>query len=382
MTNHLHIALLGAGQLGGSWALALRGANPEIRITAYDPVPTNAAQLLAMDGATEVAASAADAVRDADVVVFAAPVRSFRALATDIKSSLKNGAVVTDLGSVKCSMIPVITALPNARVVPGHPIAGSEKSGTAAARGDLFRDKLCVLTPAENADADAVEIVQTLWHLAGADVLHMPIAVHDQVYAMMSHLPHLVAFVAAAFFYDQGITIEKGDEILQKFLRISRSNPRMWSDIFLENREALLPALGTFTAILRHFVTELRSPTQSEERESKAVDPTQLAKKYLPRILASSLISAVSVMEQQSGMELRPFGGAGMRDIAAPAADDPASAMEEISNVARPMAEVIEAILPRFTEIEKLIGAEDEPELLRSISQMVADAKALVEVRQ
>ena len=377
MSKSLHIALLGAGQLGGAFALALRAANPHMHITAYDPAPNAAAQLLALGGATSIADSAPAAVQHCDVVVFAAPVRSFRALAEGIKSSIKPGTIVTDLGSVKCSMLHVIATLPNARVVPGHPIAGSEKSGSASARADLFRDKLCILTPDESTDAAALEIVETLWHLAGTDVLQMPIAVHDQIYAMMSHLPHAVAFVAASYFHRIGITVFAEDEILQKFLRISRSNPRMWSDIFIENREALLPVLTTFTAILRHFATELRSGAAGE-----SVNEIDLAKRYLPRILAASLISSVSVMEQQSDMQLRPFGGAGMRDIAAPAADDPQTAMEEISKVAQAMANVIDAIIPDFTELEKLIGAEDEPDVLALVSRMVSDAHQLIETRQ
>jgi cyclohexadieny/prephenate dehydrogenase len=377
MNESLKIALLGAGQLGGAFALALRAANPDIRITAYDPVPNAATQLLALGGVTSIADSATDAAKNCDVVVLAAPVRSFRALAEEIKIAMSPGTIITDLGSVKCSMLPVITALPHARVVPGHPIAGSEKSGSASARADLFRDKLCILTPDDATDPAALEIVETLWHLVGADVLHMPIAVHDQIYAMMSHLPHAVAFVAASYFHRIGVQVQADDKTLHQFLRISRSNPRMWSDIFLENREALLPALTTFTAILRHFVTELRSGAAGE-----SVNEIDLAKRYLPRILAASLISSVSVMEQQSDMQLRPFGGAGMRDIAAPAADAPEAAMEEISKVAHAMAKVIEAIIPAFTELEKLIGAEDEPALLALVSHMVSDAHQLVEVRQ
>ena len=377
MSESLHIALLGAGQLGGAFALALRAANPDIHITAYDPAPNASAQLVALGGATSVADSAAMAVKNCDVVVFATPVRSFRALAEEIKTSLNPATIVTDLGSVKGSMLPVIAALPNIRVVPAHPIAGSEKSGTAAARADLFRDKLCILTPDASTDAAALEIIETLWHLVGADVLQMPIPVHDQIYAMMSHLPHAVAFIAASYFHRIGVQVHPGDETLLQFLRISRSNPRMWSDIFIENREALLPALTTFTAILRHFSTELRSG-----KAGNYANEIDLAKRYLPRILASSLISSISVMEQQSDMQLRPFGGAGMRDIAAPAAIDPQTAMEEISEVAHAMANVIDAIIPAFTELEQLIGAEDEPALLALVSRMVSDAHQLVEVRQ
>jgi len=378
MSESLHIALLGAGQLGSAFALALRASDPAIRVTAYDPVPAHAAHLLESGGATATASSAHEAVADCDLVIFAAPVRSFRRLAEEIKPALRDGTIITDLGSVKASMLAVIEQLPNARVVPAHPIAGSEKSGPAAARADLFKGKLCIITPNDATDKQAIEIVETLWHLAGADVLPMPIAVHDHIYAAMSHLPHLVAFVAADYFHNLGVHVTPDDAVLQRFLRISRSNPRMWSDIFLENREALLPALGTFTAILRHVAGELRSGKE----DSKTLTTAEIAKAYVPRMLASCLISTVSTMEQQLDMSLKPFGAGGMRDIAAPAADDPEHAMEEISTVARAVADVIDVVLAKFNTLAQAIGAEDEPAMLYAITKMVANAHEIVEVRQ
>jgi prephenate dehydrogenase len=376
MSQELRIALLGAGQLGGSFALALRSADPGLHITAYDPVAASAQTLVDIGGASVTAANAADAVRDADLVIFAAPVRAFRMLAESISGALAPGAIVTDLGSVKTSMLPIASLLPTARVVPGHPIAGSEKAGIGVARADLFRGKLAILTPLENSDPEAVAAVETLWHSVGADVLSMPVEVHDHIYAYMSHLPHLVAFVAASYLHAQGARLEANDAVLQRFLRISRSNVRMWSDIFLENREALLPALAAYIAILNHFADELR--------QGKEVigDRVVLAKAHLPRILAASLISSVSLYEQQSGMELRPFGGAGMRDIAAPAADDPEKVMQAISDHASVIAQLIDGILPSFQQIEKLIGAEDEEGLYAFVSRLRHDADALTAPRQ
>lgn len=377
MSDGLHIALLGAGQLGGSFALALRTADPSIRITAYDPVASHAQLLVDLGAASGVAATAPEAVAAADMVVFAAPVRAFRALAETIAPALRAGTIVTDLGSVKTSMQPLAALLPTARIVPGHPIAGSEKSGPNVSRADLFKGKLAILTPLDGSDADAVQAVETLWHLAGADVLQMPVEVHDHIYAYMSHLPHLVAFVAASYFHGIGARMEAGEATLQRFLRISRSNPRMWTDIFLENREALLPALATYIAVLGHFASELRAGEVKE-----VADKLPLAKAHLPRILAASLISSVSLYEQQSGMQLRPFGAGGMRDIAAPAAESPEAATQQISDHATAMADLLDAIIPRFVELETLVGAEDEPALFASVSQMVRDAETLNAPRQ
>jgi prephenate dehydrogenase len=378
MSDQLHIALIGAGQLGGSFALALRAADPSIRITAFDTNAAHASTLVDIGGANATAPTIAEAVSAADMVVLAAPVRAFRALAETMAPSLKPGTIVTDLGSVKCSMEPLPALLPHARVVPGHPIAGGEKAGVAVARADLFRGKLAVLTPLAGSDEEAVAAVETLWHLVGADVLQMPVPVHDHIYAYVSHLPHLVAFVAASFLHRQGVRVEASDATLQRFIRISRSNPRMWTDIFLENREALLPALAAYIAVLKHFADELRSGTSKNDANKTAIAKTQL-----PRILAASLISAVSLYEQQADLSLRPFGAGGMRDIAAPAAEDPqASALQEISDQAGIMATLIDEAVVEFTALEALIGAEDEAALFERIVQQVKDAESLIAPRQ
>lgn len=376
MSDALHIALLGAGQLGGSFALALRSADPAIRITAYDPNFASAQLLVDIGGANDVAASAADAVKGADMVVLAAPVRAFRQLAEAIAPAIADGTIVTDLGSVKCSMQPLYALLPNARIVPGHPIAGSEKAGAAVAKAGLFKGRMVVLTPSDTPDIAAVQSVEALWQLIGADVLAMPVEVHDHIYAYVSHLPHLIAFVAASFLQHQGARVTAEDATLQRFLRIARSNPRMWTDIFLENREAMLPALAAYIAVLQHFEAELR---HGEKVEGNTLE---LTKAHLPRILAASLISSVSLYEQQANMQLRPFGGAGMRDIAAPAAEDPEAAMQAISHHANLVADGIAAVLPYFVKLEKLIGAEDEPALFEEVTQMVRDAETLTAPRQ
>lgn len=376
MSETLRIALLGAGQLGGSFVLSLREAGADIHVSAYDPSPTHAEELKARGGVDVVCASPQEAARGADIVLFASPLRSYRALAEAIAPYVANGTMVTDLGSVKGSMQAVARAIPQAHIVPAHPIAGSEKSGPSAARADLFKGKLCILTPDEASDAEAFRAIEALWEMVGADVIAMPAPVHDQIYAHVSHLPHYIAFVVASYFYARGIHVGADEALLQQFLRISRSNPRMWSDVALENREALLPVLGTYIALLEHFASELRAGEPSSGGDMNA-----LAKALLPRVLASSLISAVSLYEKQSGTNLRPFGGAGMRDIVAPAAAAPEADTEAMSHHATQMAEIIEGIIPRFRALESLLGAEDANGFYAALSQMVEDAHALVAVR-
>lgn len=377
MSGTLSIALIGAGHLGGSFALALKEAGADVRITAFDVDSSQTELLHERGGIDAIAANIADAVRAADIVMLAVPLRSYRALAAQIAPVLGTQAIVTDLGSVKHSMEYLAGTLPAARLVPGHPIAGGERSGAAAASGQLFQKRLCILTPTQTTDAKATSTVEMLWHLTGADVLQMPVAVHDIIYAYVSHLPHAIAFVAAQALFASGAKVDAADETLKKFLRISRSNPRMWTDVFLENREALLPALATYIALLEHFATELASGVDDQSADAHAV-----ATRFMPRILASCLISSVSLYEQQSGMDLRPFGAGGMRDIVAPAAIDPEKEFEAMSHNAKATAAALQHIIPLFKKLEVLIGAEDEPALFAAITGMVNHAHALVSPRQ
>lgn len=377
MSGTLSIALIGAGHLGGSFALALKHGGADVRITAFDTDRAQAELLQDRGGVDAIAASAAEAVSGCDIVMLAVPLRSYRAIAAQIGPALPPHAIITDLGSVKHTMENLSAVLPTARLVPGHPIAGGEKSGAAAANAELFAKRLCILTPSEATDAEAVSTVETLWHMTGADVLRMPVEVHDVIYAYVSHLPHLIAFVAAEALFANGTKVETSDDTLQKFLRISRSSPRMWTDVFLENREALLPALATYIALLEHFASELASGG-----DDQSVDMHAVATRFVPRILASSLISSVSLYEQQSDMDLRPFGAGGMRDMVAPAAIDPEKEFEAMSHNAKATAAALRTIIPLFRNLEMLIGAEDETALLVALTSMVNHANALVSPRQ
>lgn len=373
----MHIALLGAGQLGGSLALALRAGN--VHITVYDTVPDHARHLQQVGAVDAVADSIAQAVTGADVIFLATPVRSYRTLATSVAAAMKPGAIVTDLGSVKGGMLALAPLLPAARIVAAHPIAGSERSGPQAARGDLFVDKLCILTPDTSTDADALAAVETLWHIAGAEILHMPAELHDQVYAYVSHLPHYIAFLSAQYYFDIGASLTAEDTALVQFLRIAHSSPRMWADIALENRAALLPALATYIAVLDHFATELRMAPQPSDQAPAATTP---AKKLLPRLLASSLVSSLSLVEKQSGMHLRSFSGGGMRDIIAPAMTPPEADMEAISHASSVMVVHLDAMVTRLKALETMIGAEEETGVYALLAHCAECAAQLAKARQ
>ena len=210
--------------------------------------------------------SAADAARDADLVVLCAPIGANAALAEEIGPVLKPGAIVSDVGSVKvCVIRDVGPHLPDGvHLVPGHPVAGTEHSGPESGFPELFENRYCILTPPPGTDSDAVERVAALWRRAGSNVELMDPHHHDRVLAVTSHLPHLISYtiVGTAADLEMQLRREKQDisdvvetrEVIKfsaggfrDFTRIAASDPVMWRDIFLNNRDAVLEMLGRFT---------------------------------------------------------------------------------------------------------------------------------------
>jgi cyclohexadieny/prephenate dehydrogenase len=204
--------------------------------------------------ADRVEADAAAAVAGADCVILCAPVGAYAELATVIAPHLMPGAIVSDVGSTKQSVIRDVAHLVPAGVhfVPAHPLAGTEHSGPDAGFAELFQGRWCLLTPPADTDAGAVERIAELWRRLGSMVSVMEPAHHDRVLAIVSHLPHLIAFTICGTADD--LADETRQQVLQfaatgfrDFTRIAASDPVMWRDVFLNNREALLEMLARFT---------------------------------------------------------------------------------------------------------------------------------------
>ncbi len=373
MSETLTIALIGCGQIGGSLALALKSSDAALRIIGYDANPQHA-QILYDEGAVDaIALRLPEAVKTADILVLATPLRSYSSIIAEAAPHLAAHSIITDVGSVKGTLARLRSLLPDTIiVVPAHPISGSEQAGPAVARGDLYKDKLCVLTPDVPEANDSVTIIQHLWEAAGATVRFMPVEVHDQLYAYVSHLPHVIAFAAARQFHMLGVMIRKDTPILARFLRISRSNPRMWTDVFLENRDALLQSLDMFLAVLSHMEQELASG------ENTAEAPQQdIAIRALPHLLASSLISTVSLYEQQAGVIARNFSAGGLRDIASPAAESPEDTAAYVSQHPTQVAELLRQSQSVFSPLRAAIEASDEAALMRLLDAMQSEAIAI-----
>lgn len=251
------LAIIGLGLIGGSLALAAKRANlvEEVVGCARRQASLDAGLELGVIDRAEL--SAADAVKGADLVFLSVPVASMEAVMAEIAPHLSDDAVVTDGGSVKQSVWQAAQQLPNpANFVPGHPIAGRECSGVAAASADLYDHHQVILTPTEVTSDVALRKVRDLWQACGACVTTLPLAEHDQVLAETSHLPHLLAFSLVDTLARQGDSHEVFQYAaggFRDFTRIASSSPEMWRDIFQHNQSALLDALTLFEEGLKEF---------------------------------------------------------------------------------------------------------------------------------
>lgn len=263
---HTHkLAIFGVGLIGGSLALALKRHHAIGRIVGVGRQSDNMQAALDLGVIDAVAHDAADALTGADIVMIAAPVAQTPDILRKIAPHLGANTVVTDAGSTKSDVqrcAQDILGARNKRFVPGHPIAGAEKSGVTAARADLYDGKNIVLTPGAETDADAVALVRTLWTAAGAHVTTMSAAEHDGIFAAVSHLPHLLAFALV----DELAARDNAAQLFdfaasgfRDFSRIAGSSPEMWRDISLANRPALLDELDAYAAELQKIRTLLQA---------------------------------------------------------------------------------------------------------------------------
>lgn len=248
------VALVGLGLIASSMAHAMRRAGLAGHITGTARSAETRQIALEIGLCDSVAETAAEAVRDADLVVLAVPVGAMGALAAEIAPHLKPGATLTDVGSVKQAVIDAVGPhVPEGvHFVPAHPLAGTEHSGPRAGFAELFENRWCLLVPAEGSDEAAVERLAELWHAMGSRVDRMDAAHHDLVLAVTSHAPHLIAYTMVGVADDLGRVTDS--EVIQysaagfrDFTRIAASDPTMWRDVFLTNRDATLEILGRFT---------------------------------------------------------------------------------------------------------------------------------------
>jgi cyclohexadieny/prephenate dehydrogenase len=259
------VALIGFGLIGGSIARAarLQGLADEIVTTARSA--KTRARVKELGVVDRVVESNADAVQDADLVILCIPVGGCGAVAEEIAPHLMAGAIISDVGSVKGAVVrDMAPHLPaSVHFIPAHPVAGTEHSGPDSGFAELFIDRWCILTPPEGVDADAIEKLRAFWAGLGARVEIMTPDHHDMVLAITSHLPHLIAYTIVGTADElEGVT---ESEVLKfsaggfrDFTRIAASDPTMWRDVFLTNKDAVLEMLGTFNEDLSKLTRAIR----------------------------------------------------------------------------------------------------------------------------
>lgn len=270
------VSIIGVGLIGGSLALALKGKSLAKTIIGYGRDEKRLKEALNLGIIDEYTLFLKEAAKS-ELVVLATPLGIFERITEEISPFLESGTILIDVGSVKGYVVNSIERIipESVQFIGTHPIAGSDKTGFEHARKNLFQDARVIITPTKNTNQEALDKVTKMWHTIGAFVEYMSAEEHDKIYALMSHLPHLISFCLVN-------TVENIDKNLIKYAgsgfkdttRIAKSSPDIWKDIFLMNRENVLKMLDVFI----DKVTEIRKLLSEEKSEDKIFEFIQKAK--------------------------------------------------------------------------------------------------------
>jgi len=259
------LVVIGVGLIGGSFALALKEAGAVKHVTGVGRTRANLDAAIARGVIDEAREDAASAVRDADVVLIATPVGQMPEVMAQIAPALGSRTIVTDGGSTKQDVIAYARRFLGRhfeRFVPAHPIAGTEKSGATAAFPELYRERNVILTPQRETRADALAAVRSAWEACGANIVELDPARHDEIFAAVSHLPHVAAFALVSMLAQRGDAAELlgySGGGLRDTVRIAGSSPEMWRDICIANRDALIGLLDAYVQELERARAAIES---------------------------------------------------------------------------------------------------------------------------
>jgi cyclohexadieny/prephenate dehydrogenase len=264
MLPFARISIIGLGLLGSSIARAVRAHMPNVVMTGFDADPETREIARTLGLVDDVSDTPGAAVTDADLVILCVPVGSMGDVAAQIAADLPADALISDVGSSKANVLAALTsALPNHIVIPAHPVAGTERSGPEAGFANLFQNRWCILTPPEGCDPAKIAQLQAFWEKLGANVEVMEAGHHDLVLAITSHLPHLIAYTIVGTASDlesvtQSEVIKYSAGGFRDFTRIAASDPTMWRDVFLTNKDAVLEMLQRFSEDLTALQRAIR----------------------------------------------------------------------------------------------------------------------------
>lgn len=258
------VAIIGLGLMGGSIGLAIAQRAAHLATFGYDADRQVRERAGERGLVSQVCEEAGEAVRDADLVLLCVPVGAIASAAREIAPHLKPGAIISDVGSCKRSVLRDLTGILGDRIViPAHPVAGTEQSGPDAGFATLFVNRWCILTPPAQAGSEHVDELASFWKSLGARVEIMDAAHHDLVLAVTSHIPHLIAYTIVGTASDleevtRSEVIKYSAGGFRDFTRIAASDPVMWRDVFLHNRDAVLEMLGRFSEDLTALQRAIR----------------------------------------------------------------------------------------------------------------------------
>ena len=268
VTTLKKICIYGVGLMGGSLALACKKANPDIEIVGAGRNAAHLKQAQSLGVIDSFSTDLEAALDGVDLTVFAMPVGAMEAAFEQVQPFLTEAMLLTDLGSTKANVVELANRIFNPfakNFVPGHPIAGTEKSGASAAFAELFQQRRVILTPTEITDTRATKCITALWQACGAEVVEMPVAHHDEVLAATSHLPHMLAFSLVdtlSKMNDKQEIFKYAAGGFRDFTRIASSSPEMWQDICVANADALV-------AVIEKFQTDLSALSKAIQAGDK-----------------------------------------------------------------------------------------------------------------
>ena len=264
MLPFARVSIIGLGLIGSSIARAVRETMPIVILTGYDMDPAVREMARMLNLCDDVSDTPGASVMDADLVILCVPLGAMAGVAQSLAADLPPEAIISDVGSSKAAVTAaLVAALPRHAIVPAHPVAGTERSGPEAGFAALFHNRWCILTPPEGTADCAVEQVTAFWERLGAQVEVMDAAHHDLVLAVTSHLPHLIAYTIVGTASDlEGVTqsevIKYSAGGFRDFTRIAASDPTMWRDVFLTNKDAVLEMLQRFSEDLTALQRAIR----------------------------------------------------------------------------------------------------------------------------
>ncbi len=328
------IAIIGLGLIGGSLAKALKIQNPDIIIIGVDASPEARAVLSEASAVDRTYAEmTSEVMAQASVIIIATPPHSWGGIVKTLGGyGLANVRLIMDTGSVKHYANDCFSALPH--FVAAHPIAGSEFSGAAFSTAGLFAGKRVILTPHEDTPETDILAAETFWELLGTHPKRLGAALHDRIYAYVSHLPQFLAYALGK----ATLSPEQATESYLKFLRLNGSLPGLWVSIFQHN-PFIIEAAEHLLHVLGHIMGELRAG----ELQPQHPIHRERAEQLLPRIIASSLISVVTMEEKRSDMRLSAYAGSGFADMTHPALTPPEEDLALISAHTNDVIALLEA---------------------------------------